>query len=129
MINGTGLINTDLLILNIASGCLASKNKTEIWKTIIKETVPKQFFNLITFFDKPVFNGEIKIEKLHIDKNIFEDIDFLLWKWHSPISREWYPYILSLKQDLQILLNQFDKNRIMKTQTKPMQKIILKKGK
>ena len=31
------------------------------------------------------------------------DLDFLLWKWKSDLAREWYPYILNLKQDLQVV--------------------------
>ena len=32
----------------------------------------------------------------------FEALDFLLWKWKGHLSREWYPFIFGLKQDLQI---------------------------
>ena len=51
--------------------------------------------NLITF--------ENKIKQFKHSKETYEALDFLLWQWKTKISREWYPYLLSLKQDLQIL--------------------------
>ena len=46
----------------------------------------------------------------------------------SNLAREWYPYILNLKQDLQ-LLNELTFNRILKLQTNPFQKLILMRRK
>ena len=57
---------------------------------------------------------------------MFKKLDNLIWKWKTPLSREWYPYLLSLKQDLQILLNKLTFNRILKTQSYPMAKKLKK---
>ena len=78
------------------------------------------------FFEKPSLSSDKNIVKLKVDINILDKIDRLLWKWKTPLSREWYPYLLSLKQDLQILNDQLPFNRILKTQTHPMARKILK---
>ena len=45
MINGTGLINTDELILEIVCKTGNQKNKKTLWKNILKKyDVPKCFF-------------------------------------------------------------------------------------
>ena len=127
MLNLTGMIETDLLLIEIASKCKFSKNKIKIWKKVLKmNKVPEEFLAIYKFFEKPNLSSDKKIVKLKVDKNLFDKIDNLLWKWKTPLSREWYPYLLSLKQDLQILNDQLPFNRILKTQTHPMTRKILK---
>ncbi len=127
MLNLTGMIETDLLLIEIASKCKFSNNKIKIWKKVLKmNKVPEEFLAIYKFFEKPNLSSDKKIVKLKIDKNLFNKIDKLLWKWKTPLSREWYPYLLSLKQDLQILNDQLPFNRILKTQTHPMTRKILK---
>ena len=43
-----------------------------------------------------------------------QNIDKLLWKWKSALSREWYPYLLNLKQELELINNKMNKNRVKK---------------
>ena len=63
----------------------------------------------------------IKNSQPNFYDNFLSNIDNLLWRWKSPLSREWYPYLLNLKHDLQILNNELTFNRILKTQTNPLQ--------
>ena len=127
MLNLTGMIETDLLLIEIASKCKFSKNKTKIWEKVLKmNQVPEEFLAVCNFFEKPSLSSDKKIVKLKVDINIVDKIDKLLWKWKTPLSREWYPYLLSLKQDLQILNDQLPFNRILKTQTNPITRKILK---
>ena len=128
MFNLTGLINTDKLLIQIIKNCLKNKNKITEWeKTILENQIPNSLIKIINFFESPIFSFEKKIRKVSIPKNIFEHLDFLLWKWKSPLSREWYNYLLMLKQDLEILSNNFNENRIMKIKTHPLQKLLLKR--
>jgi hypothetical protein len=48
-----------------------------------------------------------------------------LWQWKSPLSREWFPFLLGLKHDLQLFKMELTSERIIKTQTKPMAKYLL----
>ena len=125
MYNLTGFIKTDLLILDIINECIKNKNKHEGWKkAIIKNKVPLQFFKISNFFQKPTFSNEQEINQLHFDEEVINNIDFLLWNWKTNLAREWYPFLLRLKQDLQIFSGEMTFNRIMKSQTFPIQNII-----
>ena len=88
--------------------------------------VPQEFLAVYKFFEKPSLSTDEKVVQVKVDLNIYDKIDKLLWKWKTPVSREWYPYLLSLKQDLQILNDQLPFNRILKTQTNPITRKILK---
>ena len=69
------------------------------------------------------------IKNIKNSDTTIKELDFLLWKWKSNLAREWYPYILNLKQDLQLLKNELTFNRILKLQTNPFQKLILMRRK
>lgn len=125
MYNLTGLIKTDLLILDIINECIKNKNKFEGWKkALIENEVPLNFFKISNFFQKPTFSYEQEIDQIHFDKKIIKDVDYLLWNWKTNLAREWYPFLLRLKQDLQIFSGEMTFNRIMKSQTYPIQNII-----
>ena len=126
MLNLTGMINTDLLLLDIVSNCKQSSSKFNAWKKALRSNdIPKQFLSVYKFFEKPNLSYEKKLNPIKFNENIFKDLDFLIWKWKTPLSIEWYPFLLNLKHDLQILTNKLAFNRILKTQTNPkLQKII-----
>ena len=129
MFNLTGLIYTDLLLIEIIKNCINQKNKYDSWKkTILKNKIPQDFIKIINFFEKPALSYENKIKKINFDNDIFIYFDFLLWKWKTPLSLEWYKYLLILKQDLEILNKSLNSNRILKTQTYPIQKILLNRS-
>ena len=126
MINGTGLINTDKLILEIVKETANKKYSYKRWKhTLQRNNIPKQFFKICREFLEPTLSNENKIKKIIYDKSIYSSIDFLLWKWKDDLSREWYNYILNFKHDLQILNNELSLNRILKIHTHPVQKILI----
>ncbi len=129
MFNLTGLINTDLLLIEIIKNCINKKNKFDIWKEIIlNNKIPKNFIEIISFFEKPVLTNEKKVREIDFDNKIFAHLDFLLWKWKSPLSLEWYKYLLILKQDIEIFNKNLNSNRILKIRTYPMQKIFLNRS-
>ena len=71
-------------------------------------------------------------QKVNINDKDFEALDFLLcgngkvsfYFWN--LSREWYPFIFGLKQDLQISEKLLTSERKIKTQTPPLSKFLLK---
>ena len=128
MINPTGLIETDLLILDIVKSTKGERNPKAIWKNILKKhDVPETFFNISTFFLKPEFKENFKPKNISITKKDMECLEDLLWRWKSPMSREWYPFLLGLKHDLQLLKKELTSDRIMKINTPPLSNFILKK--
>ena len=124
MINGTGMIETDKLIIEIVNKT-ALKNDNLLWKNILlKNNVPSIFFTICRYFMSPGFTFENKIKQFKHSKETYEALDFLLWCWKTKISREWYPYLLNFKHDLQILDKILSFNRILKTQTHPSQHVL-----
>ena len=124
MINGTGMIETDKLIIEIVNKT-ALKDDYLLWKNILlKNNVPFEFFNVCHHFMSPNFSFEKKLKHLKFSQETYEALDFLLWRWKTKISREWYPYLLIFKHDLQILDKRLSFNRVLKTQTHPIQHVL-----
>ncbi len=124
MINGTGMIETDKLILEIVNQT-AVKNNFLLWKELlIKNNVPNVFFNVCHHFMSPGFTFEKKIKTFKYSENTYKALDILLWQWKTKMSREWYPYLLNLKHDLQIFDKSLSFNRVLKTQTNPIQNVL-----
>ena len=69
MINGTGLINTDLLILEIVKRTGGKKNKFQIWKKILIDNgIPPIFLklNIIFFLQTLQMKKQYKISRIAI---------------------------------------------------------------
>ncbi len=121
MINPTGLINTDLLVLDIFGRSITNKLSKREWENILNvHGVPEIFFKINHFFLRPDFGINPSSQPLKIKKEYLEILDFLLWKWKGKLSREWYPYLFGLKQDLQINQKLLTSERIIKSQTIPL---------
>ena len=121
MINPTGLINTDLLILDIINNTMNTERPTEVWlKTLNDHGVPLVFNKIKKFFLKPVFGSGLRLNPYKINSTHFKVLEFLLWSWKGKLSREWYPYLFGLKQDLQINQSILTSERLIKTQTLPL---------
>jgi hypothetical protein len=128
MINPTGLIETDLLILDIVKATKNSLKPKIAWKKVlIKHNIPMQFYAVSDYFLKPDFGNNPRLRKYSSSQKIITSLDFLLWKWKSPLSREWFPFLLGLKHDLQIIENSFSSERVIKTQTKALANYIIKR--
>lgn len=127
MVNPTGLINTDLLILDIFASNFNGKNYIKEWNKILNiHGVPKTFMKVKNYFLKPNFGSNLIGETVNVKIVDFEALDLLLWKWKGELSREWYPFIFGLKHDLQIHKNLLTSERILKTQTAPLSKFLIK---
>ena len=56
-------------------------------------------------------------------------LDDLLWRWKSPLAREWYPYLFGLRQDLLLISGEMEEERIAKTHTPVLAEYLLSSGK
>ena len=124
MLNLTGMIETDLFLLDVFDIYLKRKNSLKNWKEILnKHEVPHKFTLIFHMVEHPFVVLENK------DKNIskyIDAIDFLLWKWKSPLSREWYSFLFNLKNDLLIRYNMSNTKKILKTETLPLSQYLIK---
>ncbi|MDA8687646.1 hypothetical protein N9L98_01105, partial [bacterium] len=88
--------------------------------------VPDAFLKIKKYFLKPDFGFNPSNQSLKIKKEDVQILDFLLWKWNTELSREWYPYLFGLKQDLQINQKTLTSERKIKTQTIPLSEFLNK---
>ncbi len=128
MVNPTGLIKTDLLILDIFGRSIMRKLSKQEWEIIINtHGVPELFLKIKKFFLMPDFGSNPSTQSIKINNEDLEVLNYLLWKWKGELSREWYPFLFGLKQDLQINKKLLPSERVIKSQTIPLSEF-LKKG-
>ncbi len=132
LINPTGMPYTDQLLLDIASGTHTGRNtQTEWFDALLRHGVPESFQLIAPYFSKPFFGDravtgdEQDIESIRPTVAAEQAIEECLWKWKSPLAREWYPFIFGLKHDLALLQGALPRDRILKTQTANMAKKLL----
>ena len=80
--------------------------------------VPDAFRVVAGFFDAPY--GFEPAFALPDTTAALAALDQLLWRWKSPLQREWYPLLMGLKHDLAIGDNTFPLIRLQKTQLAPL---------
>ena len=113
LFNLTGQIEIDLMLINIIKCSLSKKFS----RKMLSKFIPIEFFKIKNFFDfKKHFTQEINY---NYDETL-NTLDKLLWEWKSPLSRELYPFLLSLKQDLQFVNNDINNKRIEKSYFQPL---------
>lgn len=105
MLNATGMVETDQLLLGLMAKGLDAKGKPGDWQNeMLAHGVPDAFFTIAAAFQHQA-NPTLP------DKKWLRDLDELLWQWKSPLAREWYPYLLGLRGDVLMLLGEADAGR------------------
>lgn len=142
MLNATGLVFTDCLLLELMAkvidrpSVLDTPEKTAEtavveWLDVLStHGVPKAFLKISDYFYHPVFNqkqaqkarkGELTDPYNTVGVNdSLKAIEECLWRWKTPLSREWYPYIFGLKHDLLSSIGRLPPERVVKTQLQPL---------
>lgn len=114
MLNPTGMVATDQLLLKLMAGT------EDNWRnTLIAEGVPDAFFAVAESFLRPPHpdHNPLQAGQLTIDdpSKTLDALDELLWRWKTPLSREWYPFLMALRQDILLADGQMDELRRAKT--------------
>jgi len=124
MLNPTGMIETDLLLLRLVAGTRDQAGRGSeagkiYWRELIqKAAVPNAFFDIAAYFDAPYgFAAEFPMPSA---KTALAALEILLWRWKSPLQREWYPHLMGLKQDILLANGELPLERIGKTQMAPL---------
>jgi len=129
MLNPTGMPATDALLLDIMAFTFNSDDADLAHRQALdKHVVPEQFLAVARYFSHPPFGDIPNNQKNHpvaTDK-LLDALEFLLWKWKTPLSREWYPYLFGLKHDLHIASATLPQIRIRKTQLEPLASALIK---
>ena len=114
MLNPTGLVETDCLLLAL----MRAGDDEKAWrKTLLSHDVPQDFFTIAEFFDLPPDPRQAP-QEFNFDPSqapaTLEALDTLLWKWQTPLGREWYPFLMGLKSDILYRAGELDQLRIAK---------------
>ena len=126
MLNGTGMIETDLLLLSV----MQAGDDDAAWRAALANAgVPDAFYVLAPWFDLGVANDREPSPPTTPEQAHFDAIETLLWKWKSPLAREWYPFLFGLKHDLLIETGRLPDLRVAKTQTPALARHLLQTGK
>jgi len=138
MLNPTGMPATDALLIDIMANTTNDSNAQTVQENALRHHgVPEQFLTVADYFYHPVFSEPTSLRSVSLEpvstesvlqaaapgasrKQQLAAIEFLLWKWKTPLSREWYPYLFGLKHDLLISSNELADIRIEKTQLAPL---------
>ena len=117
LLNPTGMIETDLLLLDIMAD-------TQSWPDSLKAAgIPDKFVKLVAYFDAPY--GFTPAFDMPEDADALAALEVLLWSWKSPLQREWYPFLMGLKHDILMQNGALPALRITKTQTPALASHIL----
>jgi len=54
-------------------------------------------------------------------------IETLLWRWKSPLAREWYPFLFGLKHDSLMASGDLPAERIAKTQSSALYQHLMRR--
>jgi hypothetical protein len=89
------------------------------WRELMqKAAVPDAFFDIAAYFDAPHgFAAEFAMPSA---ETALAALEILLWRWKSPLQREWYPHLMGLKQDILLANGELPLERIEKTQMAPL---------
>jgi len=124
LLNPTGLPRTDQLLLALMAAGPVRENWAE---TFLQHGVPEEFFTLAAFFDLPP-DPRQPVPEPALDRKLIPTwlaaLDVLLWRWKSPLAREWYPFLMALRGDLLRLDGQMDALRIRKTYPSALEAIL-----
>ena len=113
MLNGTGMIETDLLLLDV----MAAGEVRQAWQqALVDNDVPEEIHLIAAWFGAPVLSDTPIMDQPSANETTFAAIERLLWRWKTPLSREWYPFIFGLKHDLLMARAELPPLRVMKTQ-------------
>ena len=120
MLNPTGLVETDKLLLQL----MPIGDDAESWRDFLARYVPEEFFPVACYFDAPYgFAAKFATPPTQL---AIDAVDHLLWRWKSPLQREWYPALMGLKQDLLMADGHMADARIGKTQSAPLAALLAK---
>ncbi|XDZ65728.1 beta-N-acetylglucosaminidase domain-containing protein [Alphaproteobacteria bacterium LSUCC0684] len=115
LLNPTGLPHTDMLLLALME---RGPDQAGWTRALQDHGVPEAFLKVAPFFDLPP-DPRAPLPGTMLDLRLIptwlEALDELLWRWKTPLAREWYPFLMALRGDLLRLDGRMDELRVRKT--------------
>jgi len=135
LLNATGWPATDRLQLALMAAGLdddaghadAARREASAREVRRAHGVPAAFEQIADAFRHPVTNDRAAPLPVQLGDPAasLTALDELLWRWKTPLSREWYPWLFGLRHDLLIAANTLPADRVLKTQTAPLARALL----
>ena len=124
LLNATGMVATDRLLLELMALGGDESGRPAVFE---RHGVPAAFACLEEAFALPATNDrrDAPHASLAMTPRVRDALDELQWRWKSPLSREWYPQLMGLRQDLLLADGALPPERIRKTQTPPLARALL----
>jgi hypothetical protein len=100
MINPTGMVNSDRLILNLFSNWL--HNKELKWESIAEKfSIPESFYNYKEWFSSPFISPTLE-SLLEEERDPLRFFNLNIVEWQSELKLEWYPALHRLFLELRM---------------------------
>ena len=88
------------------------------WRAALaKHHVPEAFHVIAPFFDLPPDPEGENIPPDLKAEEMLAALDVLLWQWKSALQREWYPFLMGLRQDILLKTGAMNRLRQQKSLT------------
>ena len=136
LLNGTGLPATDRLLLALMADGLGPGPGSDTDDDTIERAlsllerhgVPRAFRRVASAFRHPTTNDRLDAPypALEPTPDTLAALEELLWRWKTPLAREWYPFLMSLRHDLLIDADALPPDRVRKTQSPPLARRLLR---
>ena len=104
LLNPTGLLHTDMFLLSLLSGYVKKTGPKKAWESAVKALpVAGALKTVAPFFDLPYEKLPETALSARSLLRVKAALNKLIWEWKSPLQREWYPFLYSLKSDIELL--------------------------
>ena len=81
----TGMVEIDLLIIEIISTSIKIRNLDDVWTILVKKKkLPQQILNIQKYFNYPYFSDNSNFNYSNNLSKILISLEYLLWEWKSP---------------------------------------------
>jgi len=138
LLNATGWVATDRLQLALMAAGLADDRvdadartrEASVRRVRAAHGVPAAFECVAEAFRHPATNDRIDAPPVPLaaTPDVLDALDELLWRWKTPLSREWYPWLYGLRHDLLLAADRLAPDRVAKTQTPPLARALATLG-
>ncbi len=104
LLNPTGLVNTDKLLISIARELQDTEGSYKNWESSIAHfEIPDAFYSVSEHLSLPWTKPEICLSSKQRAEDQIKSLDTLIWDWKGDLHDEWYPFLCKVQNDIKLL--------------------------
>ena len=101
LLNPTGLLATDRLLLDLLAAHRRGETAERAWRDVMeRHAVPREFLAVAPFLASPFFRPGPRDLTPRRRAAMRKALKSLIWDWKGVLHQEWYPYLFMLDADL-----------------------------